>query len=790
MQSIKIYSYYKAILTCLVISGYLFINSQTLAQVSPQSIDLERSTNDHLYISDSNQSGLDLSGNLSIEGWVQLESLPSSVAPSEYGIVSKYKASTNDRGYRLSILEDDKLQLAVSSDGTTANLHNIVSSQKVVASSDIGEWIHFAATYDISSNTGVLYKNGEIIESTSVLTGTVDSILNNQVPFAVGSSNYTSINTFDGKLDEIKVWNDVRTPSEITDNFSKCLPESESNLVGYWKFDGNFIDESINNNDLLEAGSLLFSSDISSGIKCSYILEPINLNQFRIDGVSVLADGQGFVGNGVVFSGEVGVDDGGVKRALEVEVKTMGDNFDGNSTHVSDFGTQSTAQVQVSDFFSKTDLYGGNNSDDFKWRARTVDENGEQSEWVEFGDTNVDFSLSAVPLMTQVESPYPGLTETASWSNEVFADGRANTEGDCGLSIAQCGCAISSLSTLAIHHGITTGVDGMEINPHNLNQWLLNNNGYTHDGSVQWEQALLYFGTEENGVKKSYFTWDTITTDQTVITDTLSSTPVIAYKQGLPGGYSHFLVIDSLLSSSYEVSDPQWFNTQTSDDSYSPSNKIQDYNNEFTSARIIKVNAGAVAPDKFLEVRLSGEGELEVTDDAGNVLGANSNEIEGGVYEVESALDNGEEHKVAPARQTKVARIFDVTSDYYTIIISGNEAGDYVLSIFQMDEDGSSTLDEFIGTLKKNSVETFNVLFEGEGTLLDDFMTQVESAIDVSKKNTDKRFGEQLYELQSRILAGALVVKDVPLKLLEKWGSRDKKNQFPLVESILNHLLK
>lgn len=204
------------------------------------------------------------------------------------------------------------------------------------------------------------------------------------------------------------------------------------------------------------------------------------LNQLRIDGETNLPEGSSFVGNGVVFSGVVGVGEDGLERGLEVEVKLMGEAFDGADTHTSELGTDATTLVRVTDFLQGGALSQGENSGDFKWRARTVDEEGNMSDWVEFGDDAADFSIVAVPLMTQVVSPYPNEVDTASWAGELYADGLGEFESGFCDTIEECGCAISSLTTLARHHGIEVGIDGSAVNPKNLNDWLLENNGYNN----------------------------------------------------------------------------------------------------------------------------------------------------------------------------------------------------------------------------------------------------------------------------------------------------------------------
>lgn len=57
---------------------------------------------------------------------------------------------------------------------------------------------------------------------------------------------------FLGKMDEIRIWDDVRTPAEIQDNMHSELTGSESGLVGYWKFDegeGSIVYDSADDNN-------------------------------------------------------------------------------------------------------------------------------------------------------------------------------------------------------------------------------------------------------------------------------------------------------------------------------------------------------------------------------------------------------------------------------------------------------------------------------------------------------------------------------------------------------------
>lgn len=110
------------------------------------------------------------------------------------------------------------------------------------------EWVHVAVTYDgaIDSNNGLdrvnLYVNGQQ-ESTAlaVNVGVLGDIVPGTAPLSVGlllgagdvvCSNATE--HFDGQMDEVRIWNDVRTPAEIQDNMSQKLNGNEAGLIGYW----------------------------------------------------------------------------------------------------------------------------------------------------------------------------------------------------------------------------------------------------------------------------------------------------------------------------------------------------------------------------------------------------------------------------------------------------------------------------------------------------------------------------------------------------------------------------
>ena len=93
---------------------------------------------------------------------------------------------------------------------------------------DIGKWEHVSWTYE--SNLVTVYVNGESLGTTFSLG-----------PLANGAILYWNIigkspsHSLHGEIDEVRIWNDVRTLTEIKDNMFKELNGNENGLIAYYK---------------------------------------------------------------------------------------------------------------------------------------------------------------------------------------------------------------------------------------------------------------------------------------------------------------------------------------------------------------------------------------------------------------------------------------------------------------------------------------------------------------------------------------------------------------------------
>jgi hypothetical protein len=143
-------------------------------------------------------------------------------------IFTKFNGSGNTAGSIIfDILSGGTLRLGIANGTTFTNATS--PSNTILANT----WQHVAGMFD--GNKITVYVNGEKVGETS-FSYTIPSYT---LDWRVGiDANTTSdVEYFDGKLDELKIWNVARTAEQIKQNYRKSLTGNESGLVVYYNLD-------------------------------------------------------------------------------------------------------------------------------------------------------------------------------------------------------------------------------------------------------------------------------------------------------------------------------------------------------------------------------------------------------------------------------------------------------------------------------------------------------------------------------------------------------------------------
>lgn len=131
--------------------------------------------------------------------------------------------------------------------------HNAVAITSTISPGN--DWIHLAISY--TSGDHKMYVNGNLVGSSS-LTGTIINDID--VPFTIGAWIGDGSSFANANISEFRIWNTLRTQTEIQNNMNNTLNGNENDLIAYYSFnqgvangdnatESSLIDSSINNNN-------------------------------------------------------------------------------------------------------------------------------------------------------------------------------------------------------------------------------------------------------------------------------------------------------------------------------------------------------------------------------------------------------------------------------------------------------------------------------------------------------------------------------------------------------------
>ncbi|MFH2027888.1 MAG: LamG-like jellyroll fold domain-containing protein, partial [Nanoarchaeota archaeon] len=222
--------------------------------------------NDYLII--SNESDYDITGDMTITAWIKLDRLDK----TQY-IISKMDEGTSgaaNHPFQFYITSTNKV-LFYSGDGTDS-VGGIYDAQSLAKDT----WYHVAVVYDKDTGDVTTYLNG-VGERYISDDGPIGDRINTDYDVKVGRTKFNNqwYYTFDGKIDDLRLYDRALSPEEIewvyasvqNNNIIDHTPDIEdeadeplgdSSLLAYYDFDGNADDKSGNGNDGIITGSVTY----------------------------------------------------------------------------------------------------------------------------------------------------------------------------------------------------------------------------------------------------------------------------------------------------------------------------------------------------------------------------------------------------------------------------------------------------------------------------------------------------------------------------------------------------
>lgn len=93
----------------------------------------------------------------------------------------------------------------------------------------VGEWQHVAVVFDDPANLVTIYRNGNVVVS-NTWNGIIAGNPSSQLTLSQNSES------FGGAMDDVRIWNTVRTQDQIRANMNVELNGNEAGLVAYYTF--------------------------------------------------------------------------------------------------------------------------------------------------------------------------------------------------------------------------------------------------------------------------------------------------------------------------------------------------------------------------------------------------------------------------------------------------------------------------------------------------------------------------------------------------------------------------
>lgn len=177
-----------------------------------------------------------------------------------------YTSYTGTTSPTLNVTQDNTLvstvsyamRFGVSSNGTNEEFY----VKLLTSTPSTSSWNRYGVTWDASASTAVFYLDGVNVGQ---ITGALTAIYNGTALLGLGAkfdAAGAAESFLDGKIDDARIFNDIRTDSEMFSFKDVELASTTSNLQAYYQVDNSAADTTANANNLTLVNTPSYSTDV------------------------------------------------------------------------------------------------------------------------------------------------------------------------------------------------------------------------------------------------------------------------------------------------------------------------------------------------------------------------------------------------------------------------------------------------------------------------------------------------------------------------------------------------
>ncbi|HEX3102428.1 MAG TPA: LamG domain-containing protein [Pyrinomonadaceae bacterium] len=187
-------------------------------------------TNDFVQVPNDPAAAFNFTGSFSIDAWVFVDTPPAACSGGFSPIVSKWNdIGVNQRNYFLALDSgvivngcptSPILRFDVSKDGLFLGGHSSIRTSNIAFPTNA--WTHVAGVFNGTTHALDVYINGVLHNGPSLIDPSVSSPFVNNEPVLIGAGDLGSglRHFFDGRIDEVELFNKALTATEIQSIFN------------------------------------------------------------------------------------------------------------------------------------------------------------------------------------------------------------------------------------------------------------------------------------------------------------------------------------------------------------------------------------------------------------------------------------------------------------------------------------------------------------------------------------------------------------------------------------------